>query len=86
MAANSTPHKPTHDDQAQSSAQDGGAATDETTITTANDHHTQSSAQHGTMAANGPTITAANNARGIPGRRPRTYPGTLATWRVDEQH
>jgi len=38
------------------------------------------------MAANGPTITAANNARGIPGRRPRTYPGTLATWRVDEQH
>jgi len=37
------------------------------------------------MAPNG-TTTLANDTRGIPGRRPRTYRGTLPTWRVDEQH
>ena len=61
-------------------------AADGSTLTTASDHHTQSSAQHGAIAANSTITTAANDSQGIPGRRPRTYPGTLPTWRVYEHH
>jgi len=74
VAAESTPSKQGHDDHAQSSAQHGATATDHTTPTPARDHHTQLSAEN------------ENDTREIPGRRPRTYPGTLPTWRVNEQH